>query len=53
MLKTFRFLLVFAFLLVGCAAALALAPTNVVVEDRAGVLDRNTLVPAITAIEFH
>jgi uncharacterized membrane protein YgcG len=53
MLKTFRLLLVFALLLVGCAAALALAPTGVVVEDRAGVLDRNTLVPAITAIDFH
>jgi hypothetical protein len=46
-------LLVFALLLGGSAAALAVTPTGLVVEDRAGVLDRNTLVPAITAIEFH
>jgi len=53
MLKTFRLLLVFALLLVGCAAAFAVTPIDVVVEDRAGVLDGNTLVPAIAAIEFH
>ncbi|GAC1372311.1 MAG: hypothetical protein NVS2B15_08300 [Pseudarthrobacter sp.] len=46
-------LLVFALLLGGVAAALAVTPTGIVIEDRAGVLDRNTLIPAITAIEFH
>ncbi|MET1066033.1 MAG: DUF5129 domain-containing protein [Arthrobacter sp.] len=40
--------------LVGTApAALAVAPVGVVVEDRAGVLDQNTLVPAVQAIEFY
>ena len=34
-------------------SALAVLPVDVVVEDRAGVLDRNTLVPAIEAIEFY
>jgi uncharacterized membrane protein YgcG len=54
MLKTFKLLLVvFALLLGGGAAALAVTPTGVVIEDRAGVLDRNTLVPALSAIEFH
>ncbi|MEO8283076.1 MAG: DUF5129 domain-containing protein [Pseudarthrobacter sp.] len=54
MLKTFKFLLLlFALLLVGGGAALAATPTGVIIEDRAGVLDRNTLVPALTAIEFH
>lgn len=46
-------LLLFALLIGGGQAALAMTPTDVVVEDRAGVLDRNTLVPAITAIEFY
>lgn len=46
-------LLVFAALLAGGPAAFAITPTVVVVEDRAGVLDRNTLVPAINAIDFH
>ena len=45
-------LLMFAMLL-GGAAAFAVTPSDVVVEDRAGVLDRHTLVPAIDAIEFH
>ena len=34
-------------------AALAVPPADVVVEDRAGVLDRNTLLPALRAIDFH
>lgn len=46
-------LLVFALLVGGAAAAVAVTPVDVVVEDRAGVLDRNTLLPAINAIEFH
>lgn len=46
-------LLVFGLLLGGGPAAHAVTPTDVVVEDRAGVLDRNTLLPAITAIEFY
>jgi len=45
-------LLMFAMLL-GGAAAFAVTPSDVIVEDRAGVLDRHTLVPAIDAIEFH
>ncbi|MCU1436873.1 MAG: hypothetical protein JWR71_3598 [Pseudarthrobacter sp.] len=57
MFRTVRLLLmlVLAVLLGGGAAALprAVTPTDVVVEDRAGVLDRNTLVPAIAGIEFH
>ena len=31
----------------------AAAPVDVVVEDRAGVLDRNTLLPAVQAIDFY
>jgi uncharacterized membrane protein YgcG len=46
-------LLLFVLLLGGAQAALAVTPTDVVVEDRAGVLDRITLLPAITAIEFY
>lgn len=55
MLKTFRLLLllVVAMLLGSGPAAFAVTPIDVVVEDRAGVLDRDTLVPATTAIEFH
>ncbi|MFY9635034.1 MAG: DUF5129 domain-containing protein [Cellulosimicrobium cellulans] len=57
MIRTVRLLLmlVLAVLLGGGAAALprAVTPTDVVIEDRAGVLDRNTLVPAIAGIEFH
>ncbi|MCU1522667.1 MAG: hypothetical protein JWN19_3052 [Arthrobacter sp.] len=34
-------------------AAFAVPPADVVVEDRAGVLDRNTLLPAVRAIDFH
>lgn len=34
-------------------AALALTPVDVVVEDRAGVLDRNTLLPAVRGIDFY
>ncbi len=37
----------------GAGAALAVPPVEVVVEDRAGVLDRNTLLPAVRSIEFH
>lgn len=46
-------LLVFTLLFVGGPAALAVPATDVVIEDRAGVLDRNTLIPAITAVDFH
>ena len=54
MLKTVRLLLlVFAMLAGGASAAFAVTPVDVVVEDRAGVLDRNTLIPAINAIEFY
>lgn len=35
------------------AAAFAVAPVGVVVEDKAGVLDRNTLLPAVQQIEFY
>ncbi|KUM32907.1 DUF5129 domain-containing protein [Arthrobacter sp. EPSL27] len=34
-------------------AALAVPPAAIVVEDRAGVLDQNTLLPAVQAIEFY
>jgi uncharacterized membrane protein YgcG len=34
-------------------AALAVPPADVVVEDRAGVLDQNTLLPAVRGIEFY
>ena len=34
-------------------AAHAVTPVEVVVEDRAGVLDRNTLLPAVQAVEFY
>ncbi len=41
-------------ILLGSApAALAVPPADVVVEDRAGVLDRNTLLPAVQKIEFY
>ncbi len=52
-------LLVFMLLVTGTLslatglAAMAVTPAEVVVEDRAGVLDRNTLDPAIRSIEFH
>ncbi|MGM9470623.1 DUF5129 domain-containing protein [Pseudarthrobacter sp. YS3] len=46
-------LLMFAMLAGGASAAFAVTPVDVVVEDRAGVLDRNTLVPSISAIEFY
>ena len=34
-------------------AAQAVTPVDIVVEDRAGVLDRNTLLPAVQAIDFY
>lgn len=40
-------------LLGGAQAALAVTPVDVVVEDRAGVLDRNTLLPAVQSIDFY
>ncbi|WP_346960730.1 DUF5129 domain-containing protein [uncultured Arthrobacter sp.] len=40
-------------LLAGAPAALAVPPAAVVVEDRAGVLDRNTLLPAVENIDFY
>ncbi|WP_344367565.1 DUF5129 domain-containing protein [Arthrobacter humicola] len=46
-------LLLMVGLLGGAAAALAVTPTAVVVEDRAGVLDQNTLLPAVRSTEFY
>ncbi|MEC5182213.1 DUF5129 domain-containing protein [Arthrobacter sp. CG_A4] len=46
-------LLVFIGLAGAVPAALADRPVDVVVEDRAGVLDRNTLLPAVQSIEFY
>lgn len=47
MSKTVRAVLPVLVVLFGSVpAALAVTPIDVVVEDRAGVLDRNTLVPA-------
>ncbi|MEO5778647.1 DUF5129 domain-containing protein [Arthrobacter sp. PAMC25284] len=40
-------------LLGGAGAALAFPPAEVLVEDRAGVLDGNTLLPAVRSIEFY
>ncbi|QCB97447.1 DUF5129 domain-containing protein [Arthrobacter sp. PAMC25564] len=34
-------------------AALAVRPVDVVVADRAGVLDQNTLLPALRAVDFY
>ncbi|HEX9086926.1 MAG TPA: DUF5129 domain-containing protein [Arthrobacter sp.] len=34
-------------------AAVAVTPVDIVVEDRAGVLDQNTLLPAVRAIDFY
>ncbi|MGX5717147.1 DUF5129 domain-containing protein [Arthrobacter sp. MAHUQ-56] len=42
-----------AFLLGGAAVALAVPPVDVDIQDTAGVLDRNTLVPALEGIEFY
>lgn len=42
-----------AFLLGSAGAVIAVAPSAVVVEDTAGVLDRNTLLPAVERIEFY
>ena len=42
-----------AFLLGGAAAALAVPPADVEIQDTAGVLDRNTLVPALERIDFY
>lgn len=47
-------LLALLVLLPGVAApASAVPPASVSIEDTAGVLDRNTLVPALERIEFH
>lgn len=47
-------MLALAATLLGAAApSVATAPAAVVVEDTAGVLDRNTLVPAIGKIQFY
>ncbi len=40
-------------LLGGAPAALAVTPTAVVVEDRAGVLDQRTLLPAVQSTDFY
>lgn len=40
-------------LLGGAHAALAVTPTAVVVEDRAGVLDQKTLLPAVRSTDFY
>ncbi len=45
--------LVLAGLLGAGPAAVAVRPVDVVVEDRAGVLDRNTLLPAVQSVDFH
>ena len=47
-------LLALAACLVGSGgAASAVAPSAVVVEDTAGVLDQNTLLPAVEGIQFY
>ncbi len=46
-------MLVMIGLLGAVPAALAVRPVDVVVEDRAGVLDRNTLLPAVQGMEFY
>ena len=46
-------LLICSGLVAAAPAALAVRPVDVVVEDRAGVLDRNALLPAIRNIDFH
>ncbi|CAN7401201.1 DUF5129 domain-containing protein [Arthrobacter sp. LjRoot14] len=46
-------LLVLLGLLCGSAAALAEPPVEIVVEDGAGVLDLNRLIPAVEAIDFY
>ena len=46
-------LLVLAGLLSAAPAAHAVTPTDVVVEDTAGVLDQATLLPAVEAIDFY
>ncbi|WP_426978166.1 DUF5129 domain-containing protein [Pseudarthrobacter sp. O4] len=52
-----KFFGVLALVLIGLVgtgpAALAVRPVDVVVEDRAGVLDRNTLLPAVQSIDFY
>ena len=54
MRKVLGVLLLVVIGLVGAApAALAVTPVDIVVEDRAGVLDQNTLLPAVQAIEFY
>lgn len=45
--------LILIMLFAGAPAALAVPPVAVVVEDRAGVLDRNTLVSAVGSIQFY
>ena len=40
-------------LLGGAPAVLAVAPSPVVVEDRAGVLDQKTLLPAVQSTDFY
>jgi uncharacterized membrane protein YgcG len=45
--------LVLAWLAGAAPAAVAGPPADVVVEDRAGILDRSTLLPAVRSIEFH
>ncbi|WP_045731681.1 DUF5129 domain-containing protein [Pseudarthrobacter chlorophenolicus] len=46
-------LFVAALMLGNAAPALAVPPSSVLVEDTAGVLDRNALVPAVEAMDFH
>ncbi|MET3921593.1 DUF5129 domain-containing protein [Arthrobacter sp. UYEF20] len=52
-----KFFGVLALVLIGLAGtgptALAVRGVDVVVEDRAGVLDRNTLLPAVQSIDFY
>lgn len=54
MQKVLGILLLLALGLLGAApAASALAPAAVVVEDGAGVLDTNTLLPAVRSVDFY
>ncbi|WP_189337510.1 DUF5129 domain-containing protein [Arthrobacter sp. AFG7.2] len=46
-------LVVAALLTAGAAVAYAVPPVSVQVEDRAGVLDRTTLVPALEGLDFY
>src|SRR5687768_7820680 len=46
-------LLAITMLFIGSPAVFAVPPVEIIVEDQAGVLDLNTLVPAVEAIDFY